>query len=97
MVLVKPAGAGASRRYRIDPRQTDLYDIYPTIMEAIGTAGPHELVGASLTKQEVQNRIRHYHFYKKHNNSKRVIEGKIARYIVTPNGLTFDREISIDR
>jgi len=97
LLLVKPAGVPDSLPFRIDRRQTDLYDIYPTILSAVGAdAAERGLIGQSLFHAEPQDRVRHYHFYQK-EHTRRMIDGDILRYVVTPDGLEFDKKVPIAR
>lgn len=97
LLLVKPAGAGASVPLRDDPRPADLYDILPTILEAAGIAPDLEAIGHSLTQPAPPPRPRDYHFYEKDPDPLRLVDGTITHYWITPDGPVFDREISIER
>lgn len=97
LLLVKPAGGNASMPLCEDPRPADLYDIYPTILAAAGLERGKFAIGSSLTQAAPADRSRDYHFYKKDPDDDRLIDGDIAHYRVTSDGLIFDRNIPIRR
>jgi hypothetical protein len=101
LVLVKPVGVAGDQAFREDDRPMDLYDIYPTVLDSTsGLGGRSESVGGigrSLLEPDGPPRARHYHFYRKDPDQWRIIDGDIARYDITPDGLSFDRNVRINR
>jgi hypothetical protein len=97
VLLIKPVGASDSVPFRDDPRKADLYDIYPTILEAAGIDPGSHAIGYPLTRSDPPDRERHYHFYRKDPYQPRVVEGNLARYLITPEGPVFERLVPIER
>lgn len=96
LLLAKPAGVGDDEPFRVDPRRTDLYDIYPTIIEGAGMEAG-DTVGHSLFKEDPPSRTRYYHFYRKHKDYRQVMDGDLRRYLVTDDGVEFDQRVPITR
>jgi len=100
LVLVKPINAGDKFPLKTDNRLVDLYDIYPTILDGIGQPEDDTLVGRSLLAEASGDigRPVYYHMYEKNYHEKnQVNDGPVFRYIVSEEGIVFDKEIEVPR
>jgi hypothetical protein len=97
LLLVKPPGAGRDQPFAIDERPADLYDVMPTIFDAVGVEPDADLAGSSLLRPPPSPpRERAYHFYE--IDVERVVAGPIERFRVGTDGdLEHERTIRVDR
>ncbi|MGH3442382.1 MAG: sulfatase-like hydrolase/transferase [Nitriliruptorales bacterium] len=93
LLLVKPPGS-AHDGLRVSDFAATLEDLGPTIADALGlpfdaTDGRVSLLADSFPRRPV----RHYHFYDAHPEE--IIEGDLRRFVITEDGIAFDRSISV--
>ncbi|GEM_PF-5352570 len=99
LVLVKPPGQKADLPLIIDDRVTDLYDIYPTVLDALDQPEDATLIGHSLISEaRAFTRPLYYHMFSKNSTIKhQVNEGPLSRYIISDGSITFDKKIEVPK
>lgn len=98
LLLVKPAGRGDQTPFLVSAAETQLTDIYPTVLRTIGAPLPARLEGVPLVDPvpaELRRPTRYYHFYDK--KGKNEWTDTLARFIIAGGAITFDRNIRLER
>ena len=94
LLLVKPAGTGASAPLATSDRPATTSDIMATVFDSVGLDVPLGPGRASLIGDDFPDRpVRYYHFYDK--DAFGMPDGAVTRFTVTGDGLEKDRSVPV--
>lgn len=95
LLLIKPAGRTAFEPLVVSPAETELTDLFPTIMRSVGLEPPPGLTGVALVEPVplALARRRYYHFYDKKGPNEWT--DQLARFVIEDGQIRFDANIPL--
>ena len=96
LLLVKEPGIDSGAAMKISDAPVSLFDIAPTIRDAVNLQGGEHFVGVPLLNGNVPVRnTRYYGFYNKDNSV--VTDGEIKQYKISQEGISFDKIVNVSK